>query len=351
MSVFSLRNARSVRSRVSTTTLFQTIIVIIITLYYLSSRISNDVQKSNEENQKQAVNEDANRHQQEDERIKQDEIEYDENEQLKRVKFPTKVVLQGFRTSFARSLGAHLQSPGYEKSFFLFDAANKEDLKRFYDKGENGPWVIELMDKLSQCSFSDETITMLLERPEKSIRDSVSRMVKYYKKKGGPDMRSQFARRLRMVCQYSDITIIDASGLFAIVEDDQMEMLNHTHHVFILPNLNTQIAVIQDRLGRQERMSVAEVCRHLVDDIYTNIRRSKTTFALAVSDFLESKQQAFHFLRHSIWSEISPCPEAGWNLVVKFSWWQRVEWTINQEVVRCEGHLVIWKISDIGEKS
>ena len=44
-----------------------------------------------------AVNEDANRQQQEDERIKQDEIEYDENEQLKRVKFPTKVVLQGFR--------------------------------------------------------------------------------------------------------------------------------------------------------------------------------------------------------------------------------------------------------------
>ena len=49
--------------------------------------------------------------------------------------------------------------------------------------------------------------------------------------------------------------------------------------------------------------------------------------------------------------QISLCPEAGWNVAVKFSWWQRVEGTTNQEVVRCERHLVFGKISDNSERS
>ena len=49
--------------------------------------------------------------------------------------------------------------------------------------------------------------------------------------------------------------------------------------------------------------------------------------------------------------QISPCPETGWNLVVKFSWWLRAEWTTDQKVVRCERRLLVGNISDIYERS
>ena len=78
------------------------------------------------------------------------------------IRHPTKIVIQGFKTNFAQALFPHLFDPGFEKTFFLFDMANSEDVKKFYPHGFTGSDMIAKLDAISKCNFSKDTMKLLM---------------------------------------------------------------------------------------------------------------------------------------------------------------------------------------------
>ena len=78
------------------------------------------------------------------------------------IRHPTKIVIQGFKTNFAQALFPHLFDPGFEKTFFLFDMADSEDVKKFYPHGFTGSDMIARLDAISKCNFSKDTMKLLM---------------------------------------------------------------------------------------------------------------------------------------------------------------------------------------------